>query len=64
MLRRIVKLTDNGRLGRKVLTDRKNNLRANVGRVREEKVEVVAPAPVVKEKKSEKKISGKKSSKK
>tara|TARA_B100000287_G_scaffold399699_1_gene418256 strand:+ start:360 stop:518 length:159 start_codon:yes stop_codon:yes gene_type:complete len=40
MLRKIVRQFDNSRLGRKVLTDRKNNLR-NRGRV--EEAPVAAP---------------------
>ena len=48
MLRKIVRQVDSSRLGRKVLTDRKNNLRGNIGRLREEEAPVVVP--VVKKK--------------
>ena len=56
MLRRIVKQTESSKLGRKVLTDRKNNRRGNTG-LQEQEVAPVAP-PVVK-KKVAKKISKK-----
>ena len=52
MLRRIVKQTESSKLGRKVLTSRKNNRRGNVGLQEQE------AAPVVK-KKVEKKTSKK-----
>ena len=50
MLRRIVKQTESSKLGRKVLTSRKNNRRGNVGLQEQEVAPVAPPAPVVKKK--------------
>ena len=58
MLRKRVKEIDNSKLGRKILTDRKNNLRRNIRGRGVEPVAPVAPvkpAPKVKSKTSESK---------
>ena len=48
MLRKRVKEIDNSKLGRKILTDRKNNLRRNIRGRGVESVEPVAPVAPVK----------------
>ena len=48
MLRKRVKQIDNSKLGRKVLTDKKNNLRRNIRSNGVESVEPVAPVAPVK----------------
>ena len=63
MLRRIVRQFDNSRLGRKVLTDRKNNLRGRRRMEEQEVAPVAPPAPAVKKKVTKKKVT-KKTSKK